>query len=102
MRGDAQLYEDAATIRGILNLLQQDEPEPYITVRLVSLTQHVGEDTAKRLLKILSREGIIERPRKDVDILGARAKVPCLGWQLTVIAKQGRIPSAENLAREQA
>jgi hypothetical protein len=97
---DSQLYVDAVTIRGILDLLTQDEPEPYLTARLVALTQHVSEDTAKRLLKILSQADIIERSRKDVEIPGARAKVPCLGWHLTAAARRGEIDfEGEQLAR---
>jgi hypothetical protein len=96
-----QLAEDACTIRGILELLQE-KPEPVITVQLVAMTQHVSQDTARRLLRSMEAAGLIEHPIREADILGATQKVPCIGWQLTAIAKQGRIPSAENLARGEA
>jgi hypothetical protein len=92
-----QLTEDACAIRGILELLQED-PEP-VTIRLVEFRQHVNRRTAKRLMKILTDAGIIEHPVVEADILGATQKVPCIGWKLTTIAKQGRIPSAEDLVR---
>lgn len=92
-----QTAEDAASIRGILELLETD-PEP-VTVRLVEFSQHVSRRTAQRLMKNLADAGIIERPVVEADILGAKQKVPCLGWQLTPAARQGRIPNAEELAR---
>jgi len=92
-----QMAEDAASIRGILELLETD-PEP-VTIRLVEFTQHVSRRTAQRLMKILADAEIIERPVVEADILGAKQKVPCLGWQLTPAAKQGRIPNAEDLVK---
>jgi predicted transcriptional regulator len=91
-----QLAEDARTIRGILELLQ-DEPRP-ITIRQVEFTQNIGWRTAKRLIKNLAAAGVIEHPIAKADILGSRQRVTCLGWQLTETAKLGRIPSAEELA----
>jgi hypothetical protein len=43
--------------------------------------------------------GVIEHPVVEADILCATQKIPRIGWQLTTIAKQSRIPSAEDLAR---
>lgn len=91
-----QLVEDACSIRDILELLETD-PEP-VTIRLVEFTQHVSRRTAQRLMKILADAGIVEHSTAEADIMGAKQKVPCLGWQLTPAAKQGRIPSAEELA----
>jgi len=94
----SQTYVDACTIRGILDLLQE-EPAPVITVRLVAMTQHVSMPTAKRLLDGLEAARIIEHPTREADVLGSMQKVPCMGWRMTDAARKGEIPmDAEKLA----
>jgi DNA-binding IclR family transcriptional regulator len=83
-----QLAEDASTIRGILDLFKEDD---IITVRLVAMTQAVNMPTAKRLLDGLESAGILEHPTREADVLGVMQKVPCLGWQLTEVARKGEI-----------
>jgi hypothetical protein len=98
VKPDLQTAEDAVTIQGILNLLQE-EPEPVITVQLVAMTQAVSQDTARRLLRNLAKAGVIEHPTREADVLGVKQKVPCLGsWVLTAKCKRGEIQSAEILA----
>lgn len=94
---DHQLAEDACSIRGILELLE--DPAAIITVSLVEFTQHVNRRTALRLVSNLVRAGVIEHPTKDTDILGAKQKVPCIGWIFTEKARRGEMPTAEELAR---
>lgn len=96
MMSDHQLAEDACSIRGILDLLEEDN---IITVSLVEMTQHTSRQTALRLIKILSDAGIIEHPLREADILGATQKVPCAGWILTEKVTRGEIPSADELVK---
>jgi hypothetical protein len=42
---------------------------------------------------------IIEHPVREADVLGAKQKVPCIGWICTEKARRGEIPTAEELAR---
>jgi len=91
-----QLAEDACTIRGILDLLEGPDP---VTIQLVAMTQCVSRRTANRLMQRLADAEIIEHPVREADVLGAKQKVPCIGWQLTPAAKQGQIPSVAELAR---
>jgi predicted ArsR family transcriptional regulator len=91
-----QQTEDATTIRGILDLFEEDET---ITARLVAMTQHVSMPTAKRLLDGLEAAGILEHPTREADVLGVMQKVPCMGWRLTEVARKGEIlVDAEKLA----
>lgn len=91
-----QQAEDAATIRGILDLFAEDAT---ITVRLVAMTQAVSMPTAKRLLDGLEAAGILEHPVREADVLGVMQKVPCIGYALTEAARKGEIPTdAEKLA----
>jgi hypothetical protein len=84
-----QKAEDAASIRGILELLETD-PGP-VTFRLVEFSQHVSRRTAQRLLKNLADAGIIEHPVTEADVLGAKQKVQCIGWQFTERVRRGEI-----------
>jgi hypothetical protein len=98
-----QLAEDCCTIRGILDLFEEN-PATVLTVQLVAMTQHVSQDTARRLLRNMAAAGVIERPVREAELpgLGTIQKVPCIGWQLTEKAKRGEIPGAEGLARGMA
>jgi len=91
-----QLAEDACTIRSILKLLEGPDP---VTIQLVEMTQCVGRRTAKRLMQRLADAEIIEHPVREADVLGAKQKVPCIGWICTEKARRGEIPTAEELAR---
>jgi hypothetical protein len=92
----SQLYVDACTIRGILDLLA-DGP---ITIREAAMTQHVSLQTATRLMAALANEGLIEHPITEADILGTTQKVICISYQLTAAARRGEVPmDAEKLAR---
>jgi predicted transcriptional regulator len=93
-----QLAEDARTIRGILDLLQED-PKAVITVQLTAMTQNVSTRTAKRLLQNMADAGLIEHFTREAEVLGVRQRVPCVGsWVLTEKGKRSEIQSAEDLA----
>lgn len=89
MKSDHQQAEDACTIRGILELLE--EPGAIITVQLVAMTQHVSQDTARRLMRNLAEAWVIERQVIEADVLGAKQKVPCIGWQITPAYQRGEL-----------
>jgi predicted ArsR family transcriptional regulator len=91
------IIEDAVAIRGILDLFEKSET---ITTSEVAMTQHISDQAARRLMKLLQKVGIVEHPTATRIILGVPQKVPCMQWRLTTAAKQGEIPSAEALARE--
>lgn len=59
-RSPEQLHKDAVTIRGILDLMER-EVEP-VTIRLVQMTQHIGEDSAYRFMHLLEKAKVIEHP----------------------------------------
>lgn len=91
-----QTIRDAVAIRGILDLFEESET---ITTREAAMTQHLSDQSALRLMRLLQKARIIEHPTATRIILGVPQKVPCIGWQLTATAKQGQIPGAEELAR---
>ncbi|MCK9570814.1 hypothetical protein M0R72_17830 [Candidatus Pacearchaeota archaeon] len=95
---DHQRAEDCCTIRGTLDLFEED-PATILTVQLVAMTQHVSQDTARRLLRNMAAAGVLEHPAREADILGSKQKVPCIGWILTENARRGEIPDAEDLVR---
>lgn len=63
------------------------------------MTQHMSDTAARRIMRLLQKARVIEHPTATSLILGVPQKVPCIKWQLTATARQGRIPSAEALAR---
>jgi len=63
------------------------------------MTQHISDQSALRLMKLLQKAMIIEHPTATRIILGVPQEVSCIKWQLTATAKQGQIPGAEELAR---
>lgn len=80
--------QDAAAIRGILELLAGPEP---ITTYEVAITQHIGDKAALRLLHKLERAGVIERPIEEKRVLGVLRPVPLLCWQMTEAARRGEV-----------
>lgn len=76
-----QLVSDARTIQGIIEYLEQSV-EPATTNEL-AMTQHVSDNTALRLCRLLETEGVVEHPRATRVILGVSQEVPLLGWRLT-------------------
>lgn len=95
MRPTRFVIQDTTTIRGILDLFENDST---VTVNDVAMTQHVSRETALRLMRRLADAGVIERPTKEAEVLGVKQKAPCIGWQLTTSAKKGEIQSVEELA----
>jgi predicted ArsR family transcriptional regulator len=88
---------DAVAIRGILDLFAESET---ITTREAAMTQQISDGTARRLMKLIEKAGIVEHPTVTRTIVGVPQEVPCINWKLTAAAKRGEIPSAEDLARE--
>jgi hypothetical protein len=87
-------HQDAATIRGILDLFAESET---IRTREVVMTQQISDDSARRLMRLLQKAGIVEHPTVTRIIVGASREVPCIDWRLTAAAKRGEIPDAEEL-----
>lgn len=94
-----RIIEDAVAIRGILDLFDESET---ITTREAAMTQHLSDQSALRIMKLLQKAGAIEHHTVTRIILGVPQEVPCMGWQLTSAAKRGVIPGAEELARGKA
>lgn len=63
------------------------------------MTQHLSDQAAMRLMKLLQKARVIEHPTATRIVLGVPQEVPCIAWRLTASAKRGEIPSAEELAR---
>ena len=81
--------QDAAAIRGILELLAG--PEPISALEVVN-TQHISIQDAHRLLRLLNRAGVIEHPSAERDLLGAAVVVPqVMLWQMTYAAMAGEV-----------
>ena len=78
MRPQCLIQEDAVTLRGIVDLLEQEEADS----QAISLTQHVTLQTARRLCKKLLMGGIIERKTVTRVIFGMAQQVPQAEWQL--------------------
>lgn len=90
------IMEDAATMRGIIALLE----EAPATTHEVAMTQHVGSTTAGRCCAVMQQAGIIEHQAIPKDILGVTQLVPQLEWCLTAAYQRGEILlDAETLAR---
>ena len=80
--------QDAAIMRGIMQLLA-DAPAP---TNEVAMTQHVGTDAARRIMKILHNAGIIEhRSPTDADA-GMTSRAILQLWQLTKAYLRGDVP----------
>ena len=80
--------QDAAAIRGILELLAGPEP---ITTYEVAITQHIGDKAARRLLHMLEGAGVIEHPIEERHVLGVLQPVPLLCWRMTEAARRGEV-----------
>lgn len=80
--------EDASTIRGIVQLLA-DAPA---SANEVAMTQHVGTDAARRLIKILHDAGIIEHRSPAEADAGRTPRAVLQLWQLTKAYKRGDLP----------
>ena len=63
------------------------------------MTQHITDEVALRLLKLLQKAGVVEHPTATRIILGVPQEVPCMGWQLTEAARKGEMPGAEEIVR---
>lgn len=94
-----QIIKDAAAIGGILDLFAESET---ITTREAAMTQHLSDQSALQLMKLLEKAGIVEHPTVTRIIIGVPQEVPCIDWRLTAVAKRGEIPGAEELARGMA
>ena len=89
------IREDAATLRGIVALLE----EGPATTRDAAITQHVGSITAGRCCRALQQAGIIAHPTVARTILGMSQDVPQLAWELTGAYRRGEIDfNAEAMA----
>lgn len=99
MKPDHLIIKDAVAIRGILDLFAESET---IRTREVVMTQQISDDSARRLMKLLEKSGIVEHPTVTRIIVGVSQEVPCIDWRLTAAAKRGEVPGAEDLARGRA
>ena len=93
--------QDAAAIRGILDLLAG--PEPISALEVVN-TQHISIQDAHRLLRLLNRAGVIEHPSAERDLLGVSCRgVPQISlWQMTYAAMAGEICTDAGILAERA
>jgi hypothetical protein len=87
MRPLSLITEEAVTLQGIVALLEEAPATTYE----ISLTQHLGTDSAQRLCKILQGAGILEHPTVTRIILGVPQQVPQLAWSLTAAYQRGEI-----------
>jgi len=79
---------DAATMRGIVQLLA-DAPA---SANEVAMTQHVGTDAARRLMRILHDTGIIEHRSPAEADAGMTPRAILQLWQLTKAYLRGDVP----------
>jgi len=93
---DNRVQEDAATLRGIVELLA----EGPATICEVEMTQQISDHSRRRLLKILERAGIAEQETVRRTVAGKSERVPTKRWLLTHDFQAGRIAfEPERLAR---
>ena len=93
-----QVIDDAITIRGIIDYLEKSV-EP-VSLHELAMTQHISNNTALRLCRLLEVAAIIEHPTATRIVMGASQEVPQLAWKLSKSFWQGGcVYSAEELAR---
>ena len=80
--------QDAATMRSIVQLLA----EAPASTNEVAMTQHVGTDAARRIMKILHNAGIIEHRSPSEADAGLMARAILQSWQLTRVYLRGDVP----------
>ena len=74
-----QVMEDIATLRCIVEQLKEEAS----TTSDVAMVQHIGQQTAARLLKYLHNAGIIEHPTHTGAVRGKAQRVESREWRLT-------------------
>ncbi len=82
------IQEDAVTLKGIVELLA-NEPA---TISEIEMTQHIGYNTARRLLKILKDARIVEKEMMPRVHRGILNYVETLRWKLTSAYIAGEVP----------
>jgi hypothetical protein len=81
------IAEDAITLRGIIDLLE----ETPATHRDIIASLHVGSITAGRCCRALFEAGAIEHPIITRTVIGVPTQVPQLEWRLTESYQRGEI-----------
>lgn len=87
-RPNCIIIQDAVTLRGIVELLA-DAPA---TTHEVAMTQHVGTDAARRLMKILHDAGIVEHHSPAEADAGMTSRAILQLWQFTKAYMRGDVP----------
>ncbi len=82
------IQEDAVALKGIVELLAE---EPAM-ISEIAMTQHISNDTARRLLKILKDARIVEKETVPRVHRGTLNYVETLRWKLTSAYISGEVP----------
>jgi len=88
-RSQQHLANGSAMLRSIIKLLA----EAPATTGEVAMTQHIGNDTAQRLMRVLYTARIVEHPTRAKAARGLTStSSPQLKWRLSSAYMRGDVP----------